>query len=79
MSLFVFDGAAQFLLLGLFASQATMLEIGVAIFLLNLRHSFYGLSMLSALKNFSWRKHYVIFGLTDEIFALLKTNEIKEE
>ena len=79
MSLFVFAGAAQFLLLGLFASQATILEIGVSIFLLNLRHSFYGLSMLSALKNFSWRKHYVIFGLTDETFALLKTNEVKEE
>lgn len=67
------------MLLGLFASQATILEIGVAVFLLNLRHSFYGLSMLSALKNFSWRKHYIIFGLTDETFALLKTNEVKEE
>ena len=79
MSLFIFAGAGQFLALGLFASQATVLEIGVATFLLNLRHTFYGLSMLSALKNFSWKKHYVIFGLTDEIFALLKTNEVKEK
>ena len=79
MSLFIFAGAGQFLALGLFASQATILEIGVATFLLNLRHTFYGLSMLSALKNFSWKKHYVIFGLTDETFALLKTNEVKEE
>jgi len=79
MSLFIFAGAGQFLALGLFASQATILEIGVATFLLNLRHTFYGLSMLSALKNFSWKKHYVIFGLTDETFALLKTNDVKEE
>jgi len=79
MSLFIFAGAGQFLALSLFASQATILEIGVATFLLNLRHTFYGLSMLSALKNFSWKKHYVIFGLTDETFALLKTNEVKEE
>ncbi len=79
MSLFIFAGAGQFLVLGLFASQATILEIGVATFLLNLRHTFYGLSMLSALKNFSWKKHYVIFGLTDETFALLKTNEVKED
>ena len=79
MSLFIFAGAGQFLALGLFASQATVLEIGVATFLLNLRHTFYGLSMLSALKNFSWKKHYVIFGLTDETFALLKTNEVKEK
>ena len=79
MSLFIFAGAGQFLALGLFASQATILEIGVAIFLLNLRHTFYGLSMLSAFKNFSWKKHYLIFGLTDETFALLKTNDVKEE
>jgi 4-azaleucine resistance transporter AzlC len=79
MSLFIFAGAGQFLALGLFATQATILEIGVATFLLNLRHTFYGLSMLSALKNFSWKKHYIIFGLTDETFALLKTNEVKVE
>jgi len=79
MSVFIFAGAGQFLALGLFASHATILEIGVATFLLNLRHTFYGLSMISALKNFSWKKNYVIFGLTDETFALLKTNDIKEE
>ncbi|WP_024955605.1 AzlC family ABC transporter permease [Sulfurospirillum arcachonense] len=79
MSLFIFAGAGQFLALGLFASQATILEIGVATFLLNLRHTFYGLSMVSTFKNFSWKKHYMIFGLTDETFALLKTNDIADE
>ena len=78
MSLFIFAGSGQFLALTLFASQATMPEIGIAIFLLNLRHVFYGLSMISALKPFSWRKHYVIFGMTDETFALLKTSDIPE-
>ena len=79
MSVFIFAGAGQFLALGLFATQATLLEIGVATFLLNLRHTFYGLSMISSLKNFSWKKHYVIFGLTDETFALLKTKDIDEK
>ncbi len=79
MSLFIFAGAGQFLALGLFAAQATVLEIGVAIFLLNLRHSFYGLSMLSVMRDFSWKKQYIIFGLTDETFALLKTSEVKKE
>lgn len=78
MSMFIFAGAGQFLALGLFASQATLLEIGIATLLLNLRHTFYGLAMLSSLKNFSWKKHYVIFGLTDETFALLKTNEVDD-
>ncbi len=78
MSTFIFAGSGQFLALTLFASQATILEIGVATVLLNLRHSFYGLSMISTFKNFSWKRNYLIFGLTDETFALLKTSEIKE-
>ncbi len=79
MSAFVFAGSGQFLALSLFASQATILEIGIATFLLNLRHTFYGLSMVSAFKNFSWKKHYIIFGLTDETFALLKTANVDEK
>ncbi len=79
MSAFIFAGSGQFLALSLFASQATILEIGIATFLLNLRHTFYGLSMVSTFKNFSWRKHYMIFGLTDETFALLKTANVDEK
>ncbi len=78
MSLFIFAGSGQFLALTLFASQATILEIGIATFLLNLRHTFYGLSMISTFKDFSWKKNYLIFGLTDETFALLKTNDVDE-
>ena len=73
MSMFIFAGAGQFLALSLFAANATLLEIGVATFLLNLRHSFYGLSMISTFKGMGKGKHYLIFGLTDETFALLKT------
>lgn len=79
MSTFIFAGSGQFLALTLFASQATILEIGIATFLLNLRHTFYGLSMISSFKGFSWKKNYLIFGLTDETFALLKTSNIAEK
>jgi 4-azaleucine resistance transporter AzlC len=79
MSMFIFAGSGQFLALGLFASQATVLEIGIATYLLNLRHTFYGLSMISTFKNFSWKKYYLIFGLTDETFALLKTRDLEDK
>ena len=79
MSIFIYAGSAQFLALVLFASQATVLEVGIATFLLNLRHMFYGLSMVSIFKDFSWKKHYLIFGLTDETFALLKTRDVGEK
>ncbi len=79
MSVFIFAGSGQFLALGMFATQASILEIAIAIFLLNLRHTFYGLSMISTFKKFSWKKHYLIFGLTDETFALLKTRDVGEK
>lgn len=79
MSLFIFAGAGQFLALSLFATQATLIEIGIATFLLNLRHSFYGLSMISTFKGLGPSRHYLIFGLTDETFALLKTASITSE
>lgn len=79
MSAFIYAGSGQFLVLTLFASQATILEIGIATFLLNLRHTFYGLSMISTFKSFSWKKHYLIFSLTDETFALLKTTDVPEQ
>lgn len=72
MSVFIYAGAAQFLAATLFASLASYAEIFIAIFLLNLRHSFYGLSMIRPFENMGLNKLYLIFGLTDETFALLQ-------
>ncbi|MDR1007352.1 MAG: AzlC family ABC transporter permease [Campylobacteraceae bacterium] len=80
MSIFIYAGSAQFLCVLLFSEIASLVEIFIAIFLLNLRHFFYGLSMISefkALKGFA--KKYAIFGLTDETFALLRTFELSKE
>ena len=71
MSVFIFAGAAQFLVVGLLANQASLTEMAVAILLLNSRHIFYGLSVMSHVKNTGWRRLYQIFGLTDETFSLI--------
>lgn len=73
MSVIIYAGAGQFLAITLFASLAGYTEIAIATFLLNLRHSFYGLSMIRAFENMGLVKPYLIFGLTDETFALLQT------
>lgn len=73
MSVIIYAGAGQFLAVSLFASMAGYIEIAIATFLLNLRHSFYGLSMIRAFENMGLVKPYLIFGLTDETFALLQT------
>lgn len=79
MSLIVFAGSGQFLLVALLAAQAGLVEIAVSSFLLNLRHVFYGLAMRSSMKGLGWRRFYMIFGLTDETFALLKTTHSRNE
>lgn len=71
MALFVFAGSAQFLSVGLLANQAGLLEVGVAIFLLNARHIFYGISLISELRLRGWRRWYLIFALTDESYSLI--------
>ncbi len=73
MSLSIYAGAGQFLAVGLFAVHTGFFEIFTAQFLLNSRHFFYGLSLISMLKNLGLSKYYVIFGMTDETFAVLKT------
>lgn len=73
MSLFVYAGAGQFLLATMLSVNASLFDISLATFLLNIRHSFYGLSMIGMFKNIGKMKPYLIFGLTDETFALLQT------
>ncbi|WP_104721957.1 AzlC family ABC transporter permease [Helicobacter mesocricetorum] len=75
IAIFVFTGAGQFLLTSLLSINAGLLEIGIASFLLNIRHMFYSLAITQEIKNFGLGKYYILFGLTDETFALLKTHQ----
>jgi 4-azaleucine resistance transporter AzlC len=71
MGLFVFAGAAQFLSVGLMAAGAGPIEIALATLVLNLRHFFYGLSMIPRFKGAGVLKPYLIFALTDETYGVL--------
>jgi 4-azaleucine resistance transporter AzlC len=73
MSIVVFAGSGQFLAVSLLSAHAGYFEIAISSFLLNLRHFFYGISIMDELKSFGLKRYYMIFGLTDETFALLKT------
>ena len=71
MSLFIYAGSAQFLAVELLAAGATLAHIALLTFLLNFRHLFYGLSMIEKYRGTGIGKIYLIFGLTDETYALL--------
>jgi len=78
MALFMYAGSAQFLTVGLLANHASILSSAVAIFLLNARHIFYGISLIDAYKGTGKKKPYLIFALTDETYSLVTQNQPPE-
>lgn len=75
MALFMYAGSAQFLAVGLLANHTSLLSSAIAIFLLNARHIFYGISLIDAYKGFGKKKPYMIFSLTDETYSLVTQNQ----
>ncbi len=71
MSLFVYAGSMQFVATNFFAGGTSWITIIFITFMVNIRHVFYGLSMLTKLKDMGRKKPYMIFSLTDETFSLL--------
>ena len=72
-SVLVFAGAAQFMMVGMLAASLPLAAIAVATFVVNLRHVFYGLSLLQKLPTQPWARWYLVFGLTDETYSVLTT------
>lgn len=70
MGVLIYAGSGQLLAVSLLVSMAGLTEVFVAMFLLNARHIFYGLSLLKAFEGAGLKKLYLIFGLTDEVYSL---------
>ena len=73
MSIFIYAGALQFIAINFFNVKAGFVDIAIASYFVNVRQSFYGLSLLKRFKKSGKLKAYLIFGLTDETYALLTT------
>lgn len=71
MSILIYSGATQFLAVGFLLNNAPLIEIALTTLLLNLRHSFFGLSLIGKFSSIPRVKPYLIFALTDETYALL--------
>lgn len=70
-SLLVYAGAAQFMMVPMLAAGLPVSAIVLATLVLNLRHVFYGLSLLNTLPACRWQRWYCIFALTDETYSVL--------
>ena len=79
MSLFIYAGALQFVAISFFNAKVGFVDIAIATWFINIRQSFYGLSLLKRFKKTGKLKPYLIFGLTDETYALLTTIKDDEQ
>lgn len=71
VSVFIYAGASQFILVSLVASGGGALSIVGIVLLMNLRHSFYGPALISKFPDSPrrWPTALIAAGLTDEVFA----------
>ena len=73
MSAVMYAGAGQFIAVGLFAAGTSLWEAALVQLVVNARHIAYGFSMLNQFRNTGPLRFYLIFGMTDETFALLSS------
>lgn len=73
MGLVMYAGAGQFIAVGLFAAGTSLWEAALVQLVVNARHMAYGFSMMKRYRNTGLFRYYLIFGLTDETFALLSS------
>lgn len=74
ISLILYAGASQFVFVSLIAAGSSFVTIVATIFLINLRHIFYGNALLRHLPEHTHLPLPIIaFGLTDEVYAAMLT------
>ncbi len=71
MSLFIYAGSMQYAAVGLLTGGASLITVALTTLMVNARHLFYGLSMLTPYKDMGAAKPYLIFALTDETYSLV--------
>ncbi len=71
VSLVVYAGSMQFVLVGLLTSAFNLPAAILMTLSVNARHLFYGLSMITRFRGLGRKKPYLIFALSDETYSLL--------
>ena len=71
ISVFVYAGSMQFVLVPLLTAGAPLYTVALMTLLVNGRHIFYGLGFLESFRRMGRRFAYMVLSLTDETYSLL--------
>ena len=66
MSLLVYAGSGQYLAVNFFVPGYSLVQVVLLTLMVNVRHIFYGVSLLSEFNRMGKRRFYMIFSLKDE-------------
>ena len=75
----VYSGSLQYAEVDLLKSEFSVLSAIVMTIAVNIRHVFYGLSLIKQYKGMGDYKFYCIFGLTDETYSLVVSQKVPED
>lgn len=78
MSVTIYAGSMQYVAVDLLSGGATLIAAALMTVMVNIRHLFYGLTMIEKYSDTGWRKPYLIFALTDETYSLVCAPELPE-
>ncbi len=76
LSALIYAGSMEFVTVAMLLSPFDPVSAILITFMVNGRHLFYGLSMLTVYRNTGWLKPYLIFGMCDESFSINYTSQI---
>lgn len=79
MSILVYAGSGQYLAVNFFAPGVNLLQVIFLEFMVNIRHIFYGLSLLERFSEMGKKKLYMMFSLTDETYSLFFLTKIPKD
>lgn len=79
MSILVYAGSGQYLAVNFFAPGVSFLQVIFMTFMVNVRHIFYGLSLLERFAKMGKQRLYMIFSLTDETYSLYFITKVPKD
>ncbi len=79
LSALIYAGSMEFVTVAMLLSPFNPVSAFLITLMVNGRHIFYGLSMLTVYRNTGWLTPYLIFGMTDESFSINYTSQIPDE
>lgn len=72
-------GIYQFVTINLLSTGASIITTAIMTLMVNIRHLFYGITMLEKYSEAGWRKPYLIFSLTDETYSLICSPDLPDD